>query len=172
MHVILHRALKDALRLGLVQRNVTEVVHAPRREHHEMVTLSEAYVRRFLAEVKGNRFEALFVVALSTGLRRGELLGLKWEDIDLDRAFLVVRRSAQREDSHFLMADTKTTGSRRRMALSRGAVKALRAHHERQLQEQVRLGDAWEREFDLVFPNEIGKLMKPTYISHVLSGGC
>lgn len=167
LHVILHRALKDALRLDLLQRNVTEMVHVPRREHHEMVTLSEEQVRQLLTAAQGHRFEALYVLAVSTGLRRGELLGLRWDDVDLDRAFLVVRRSVQREENQFVLADTKTTGSRRRVAISHGAVQTLRAHRQRQFDER-RLDEAWNDTYGLVFPNALGKIMKPSYVSDVL----
>jgi integrase len=168
LHGVLHRAFKDALRLGLVQRNVTEMVRIPRRTYREMRILSEEQVRQFLAAAHGERFEALFVLAVSTGMRRGELLGLLWEDINFDRAFLVVRRSVQREGSRVVIADTKTVHSRRRIALSCGAVEALRAHRERQEHEKQRLGEAWNTTYDLVFPNESGRLMMPGYVSYDL----
>lgn len=76
LHAELHRALKSALRLGLVQRNVTEMVDPPRMEHREMATLSREQARTLLAAAKGNRFEALYVLAVSTGMRQGELLAL------------------------------------------------------------------------------------------------
>jgi integrase len=88
--------------------------------------------------------EAFFVLAVSAGLRRGELLGLRWSDLDLERAFLVVCRSLQRDGHHVALADTKTARSRRRIALSHGAVMALRAHHQRQEDEKRELGDAWD----------------------------
>src|SRR5262249_6833451 len=82
MHGVMHRALEDAMRMGLVQRNVTEQARAPRRASREMRTLSPEEVRCFLDAVHGDRFEPLYLLALSTGMREGELLGLRWQDID------------------------------------------------------------------------------------------
>src|SRR5262249_38826326 len=96
IHVTLHHALKDALRLGLVERNVTEMVKAPRKKHREMMTLSDEQARRFLDVVAGDRFEALYVLALTTGMRIGELLALRWQDVDFGQATLQVRASLQR----------------------------------------------------------------------------
>ncbi len=161
LHATLHRALDDALKLGLVQRNVTEMVRAPRRQHYEMQPLSEEQARQFRAAVAGNRFEALYVLAITTGMRIGELLALHWHDVDLEQATLQVRMNLQEaEKKQFIIAETKTDHSRRRIALSQSAIKVLRAHWVRQQEESRRLGAAWEEQ-DLVFPNAIGGIMIP-----------
>jgi integrase len=82
IHEVLHRALKDALLMGLVQRNVSEMVRAPRRGSHEMMTLTDAQAKQLLEVVRGERFEAQYFLALTTGTRLGELLGLRWQDLD------------------------------------------------------------------------------------------
>jgi integrase len=83
VHALLHKALKQAVHDGLVPRNVTEAVKAPRQSRNEIPTLTREQVRIFLSSAKGDRLEALYLLAIHTGLRQGELLGLKWSDIDL-----------------------------------------------------------------------------------------
>jgi len=165
LHTIFHSALKDAVRLGLLQRNVTDLVHVPRRAHHEMVTLSEIDVRRFLIAAKGDRYEALYVLAISTGIRLGELLGLRWEDVNFEQAYLVIRGSVQRVENHFTIANPKTSHSRRRIALSRNVATALKEHLVRQEEEKQVFGIGWDSTYNLVFPNSLGKIMKPSNLS-------
>lgn len=161
MHGMFHRALKDALLMGLMQRNVTEMVRAPRRSTHEMVALSEEQAQRFIESVGDDRFAALYVLALTTGMREGELLGLRWQDVDLERAMVHVRMNVQETTGRFVLAETKTTYSRRNIALTRIAVEALRQHRIRQHAERLALGAAWESSLDLAFPNTQGGIMIP-----------
>jgi integrase len=161
IHGVLHRALKDALLMGLVQRNVSDMVRAPRRSNREMATLSDWQAKQFLAAVKGDRFAALYVLALTTGMREGELLGLRWQDLDLDRATLQVRMNVQEADGKFIVAETKTAYSRRSIALTKKAVAALRQHKAKQDEDRMALGDAWNAKLDLVFPNRLGGIMIP-----------
>jgi integrase len=161
LHVTLHHALKDAFRLGLVQRNVAEMVKPPRPEHREMRTLTAIAANHLLDVAQGDRFEALYVLALTTGMRRGELLALRWQDIDLEQRSLQVKVSLQESGSTFIVAEPKTAYSRRRILLSQAAVDALRAHRIRQNEERLLLGPVWQ-DNDLVFPNQIGKLMDPS----------
>ena len=156
LHAVLHRALEAAVRLGLLQRNVCDLVDVPRMRHHEMTTLSEEQAHKLLAAAKGERLEALYVLALSTGMRQGELLALKWRDVDLDGATLQVRSTLHFTRDGFVFAEPKTGFSRRRIALSRVAVEALRAHRTRQVAERLHVGPAWD-DLDLVFPNTIGR---------------
>ena len=87
VHTTLHKALKQAVRWSLVSENVTEVVTPPRPQKKEIRTLSPEVVKGLLRAARGERFEALYVLAITTGMRQGELLGLKWGDVDLDGAF-------------------------------------------------------------------------------------
>ncbi|HEV8190161.1 MAG TPA: tyrosine-type recombinase/integrase, partial [Ktedonobacterales bacterium] len=91
LHMLLHKALDRAVRLGLTQRTVSDLVDPPRMRHHEMSTLNEAQARQLLVSATGERLEPLYVLALATGMRQGELLALKWRDVDLDRCTLQVR---------------------------------------------------------------------------------
>lgn len=94
-------------------------------------------------------------------MRQGELLGLRWRDVDLDRAALQVRMSLQETTGRYILAETKTAHSRRSVALAPATVAALRAHRARQDAERLALGAAWDGALDLVFPNERGGLMIP-----------
>lgn len=162
IHGMFHRALKDALQMGLVQRNVTEMVRPPRRNHHEMGVLSETQAAYFLDTAKGDRFEALYVLAMTTGMREGELLALHWQDVDVEQATLQVRWNVQEAATgEFIIAEPKTPYSRRRIALTQAAIQALRQHRNRQWAEQEALGDAWDGSLDLIFPNVLGGLMIP-----------
>ena len=107
IHGVLHRALKDALRMGLVQRNVADMVRAPRRSTREMETLSEEQAKTFLSAVTGDRFAALYVLALTTGMRQGELLGLRWQDIDLEKRILRVRVNVQESNGRLSLLRPK-----------------------------------------------------------------
>jgi integrase len=155
LHKIIHRALDDALRLGLIQRNVADMVDPPRRRPFEMNSLTPEQARALLAAAEGSRFEALCILALGTGMRRGELLALTWRHVDLDHGILQVRATMKRYDGHWVIAETKTRRSRRRIALTPSACDALRRHRVRLNEERLALGEAWN-DHDLVFPNTIG----------------
>jgi integrase len=161
LHATLNHALKDALRLGLIQRNVIDMVKPPRPERHEMRTLSAIMANRLLDAAQGDRFEALYVLALTTGMREGELLALRWQDIDLEQRSLQVRVSLQESRPGYIVAEPKTAYSRRRMMLAQVAVDALRVHRVSQNEERLLLGPVWQ-DNDLVFPNQIGRLMDPS----------
>ncbi len=166
VHVTLNKALKQAVADGLVPRNVAAAVKAPRPVKKEINPLSPAEARAFLEAADGEPLEALFVLAVSTGMRQGEILGLKWEDVDLDAGALRVRRSlAVTKDGPVLTAP-KSARSRRRIKLTGGAVTALKRHRKDQLEERMRLAGLWE-EHGLVFPNGTGGFMR----KHTLTRG-
>ncbi len=165
MHGVLHRALEDAMQIGLVQHNVADMVRAPRKSMREMRTLSPAEVRRFLDAVRGDRFEALYILALSTGMREGELLGLRWQDIDFARRTLRVRMNVQETLGRYILAETKTTYSRRSIGLISSAIAALQRHWERQHDIREETGDMYNLSLYLVFPYGYGTIMIPHNIT-------
>jgi integrase len=126
VHGTLHRALDDAVKWDLVLRNVADLVDPPKAEHREIVTLTAEEGRRLLAAAASDRFEALFVLALTAGLRRGELLGLTWADVDLDSAALTVRREVVAVKGGLIVQEPKTDRSRRPLDLDALALAALR----------------------------------------------
>ncbi len=157
IHVTLQKALSQAVRDDLISRNVA-AGERPRssRNREEIKALSSEQARSLLTAARGGRNEPLYVVAVYTGLRQGELLGLKWTDVDLAGRRLSVRRALKVTDHGLDFGPSKNKASRRSVPLSKSAVAALRAHRIRQNEERLRLGDLWQ-DHDLVFPNRIGK---------------
>jgi integrase len=159
LHALLHLALDEALRLGLVQRNVTNLVNPPRRVREEMKALTPEQARRFLEVAAETPLEAFYVLAVMTGMRIGELLALKWRDVDLDCHTAQVRATVQRLGPSLAFSEPKSARSRRKVALPQLAVEALRRHRARQAEERLSLGPAWD-DIDLVFPNSVGRPME------------
>ena len=144
VHRMLHSAFNLAVRWHAMPQNTTELVIGPTRQRHEFETFTPEQARTFLTAVRGDRLEALYVLAIATGMREGELLGLRWRDVDLEHHRLhLVRR-------------LKTRQSRRAVQLPALAVAALIQHRERQAAERERRGARWQ-EHGLVFPNTVGK---------------
>jgi integrase len=140
----------------MIARNPAAVVTPPRAARHEIRPLTPEQARVLLAVCEGERLGALYVLALTTGMRRGELLGLRWADVDLVARVLGVRSTLYRAEGRLVLAEPKTARSRRLIHLAPEAVAALRAHRDRQLQERLQLGPAWDAH-DLVFANELGR---------------
>lgn len=155
-HAVLRRALRDAERLGLVQRNVARLVSPPRVETKEVVPPTAAEVRTFFIAIAGHRDEALFTLAVATGLRQSELLGLTWADIDFDGHKVTVRRTLQRYERAYHLDEPKTQRSRRTLHVPPPVETALLGHRVRQMEEQLRLGSTWANSWDLVFTDSFG----------------
>lgn len=155
LRAVLRQALGQALKWGLVGRNVATLVDPPRSVRHEIAFLSPAQARTLLDTVKGDRLEALYSVALSLGLRQGEALGLRWADVDLDAGRLTVRFALQRVDGALQLVEPKTSRSRRTVSIPASVVAALRAHGDRQTFERAFAGDRWV-EGGLVFTTPKG----------------
>jgi integrase len=125
---------------------------------HEPTFLSPDEARAFLKAIKGRRLEALFSVALSLGLREGEVLGLRWEDVQLESASLTVRYQLQRIDGKLQLVEPKTEKSRRTVNMPQVAVASLYAHRARQADERASCGSKWI-ESGMVFTTSIGTMM-------------
>jgi integrase len=161
MHGALHKALKQAVSDGLIPRNVCEAVKPPKVERKEVTPLDQDQARALLEAVAGDRFEALYVLAIHTGMREGELLGLRWEDVDLERGILRLRRALVREGGRTVLGDLKTAKSRRGVRLTSAAAEALRGQLERQMEEMERMGSLYQPG-GLVFATESGTLINPS----------
>jgi integrase len=146
--------------MGLVNRNVTEMLKPPRRSNREMMTLSVLEMQRFLEVVRDDRFYALYIMALSTGMREGELLGLRWQDVDLARRTVQVRMNvAEIAKKKFALSEVKTIYSRRVVRLTQAAVDALGEHWQKQQLQPTAIN------MGLVFPSETGGIMIPHNIT-------
>lgn len=162
IHACLHKALEDALRFGLVQRNVASLVKAPPMRKHAMQVYSPDQARKLLTTAQGERLEAAYVLALSTGMREGELLALKWRDVDLDEGVIRIQTTLKRAPlGKRTIGKPKTAGSRRKVMLTPTAQSALKRHKVRQLEERLQAGPGWQ-DHDLVFTNTVGNALDPT----------
>ena len=161
LHRVLHRALGQAQRWGVVDENAAALVDPPRPEPRDMRALSPEEVRRFLAAASGSRLEALYILAVTTGMRQGELLGLRWRDVNLEARSIRVTGSLQYVPGFGLRVSApKTARSRRHVLLSEYAASALVLHRRRQNAEQADV-PKWQ-DNDLVFPNRLGRAMYAT----------
>lgn len=154
IHRTLRKALKQAVSDGLIPRNAAGSVKPPQPRTEEIRPLNREQVQVLLEAVSGDRIEAIYVVAITAGLRAGELLGLKWEDVDLEAGMLQVRRTLSEARSGRIFEAPKS-GKGRRIRLTRKATEALRGHRKRQLEEKLHRGTLWQ-DNGLVFPSQVG----------------
>ncbi len=161
IHAILHKALAQAVKWHMVPRNVTEATDPPKPAPKEMRPLSTEEVHKLLDTARGDRLEALYVLAVTTGMRQGELLALRWQDVDLESAALSVRRTLTRDGGRFTIGEPKTKKSRRSIRLTTQAAQTLREHLSRQLRDIEMLGDRYEDK-GLVFTTDTGSPIIPS----------
>jgi integrase len=162
LHVILHSALADAVRLGLIARNVADLVRPPRIAHHEMQALNDEQVARFIEAAQRNeRNGVLFILAITTGMRIGELTGLRWKDIDLDRGMVQVEQTLVSVSGRLSFTEPKTPRARRSIRLMKVALYALRKWRIEHLKQAMAFGPDWNKH-DVVFPNTLGNPLDPT----------
>ncbi|MEV7343553.1 site-specific integrase [Streptomyces sp. NPDC093544] len=169
IHYVLKSALEHAVREEEITRNVARNVRTgtPRPRRFEPLTAVEA--RRLLTAARGHRLHALFELALHTGLRKGELLGLHWEDLDLDAGTAAIRRTLQRTNAGGLTAlPTKTRASERRIALPARCLPSLRLHHEAQQRERDTASTEWQHS-GYVFTTPQGSAIDPTTLTRTFT---
>jgi integrase len=154
IHRTLSKALKQATDDGLIPRNAAAPVKPPRPRREEIRPLNREQARALLEAAREDRLEALYVVAVTAGLRRGELQGLKWEDLNLATGTLQVRRTLSEARSGLIFEAPKS-GKGRNIRLTQRAMTALREHRKRQLEERMERGALWQ-EHGLVFPSSVG----------------
>ncbi|GHJ12685.1 tyrosine-type recombinase/integrase [Micromonospora sp. AKA38] len=164
VHAVLRNALQHAMREELVSRNVAKLVRVPSPRYKIGKGLSVDQVRKILAASAGHRLHALYVVAATMGLRRGELVGLRWSDVDLDDGTLRVQQTVQRVAGTLHVLDAKTEDSEAVLPLPEFTWLTLMEHRERQQEERAGLPEVWV-DHGLVFPSERGTPMEPTNLS-------
>jgi integrase len=166
IHVVLRKALADAERLGLVVRNAAAAAKPPVPAKYEHTTWTAEQLARFLDSIQGERLAAAFVLLATTGMRRGEALGLRWGDVDLAVGRLSIVQTITTVRDKMVMSPPKTARSRRSVSLDSVTVAALRDHRRRQNEERLRVGEAWSNTSDLVFTNEVGEPVHPSAFSY------
>lgn len=171
IRMTLMKALRHAERRDLVVRNVAALSDLRRAKPTEGRSLSPNQAAKLLAVAPSDRLGITVELGLYLGLRPGEVLGLQWCDIDLDRGTLSVRRSLKRENNMLLLGDTKTPGSRRTLAMPDPLKVALRRHKEQQDSDRERADDLWS-EFDLVVTTALGTAVDPSNARRTLDRLC
>jgi integrase len=165
---LLRSALKVAEKRGLVHRNVAELVDAPRVEPKEMRPLTLEQTRSFLAKIKDHPQYPLYLTMLTLGLRRGEVLGLRWEDLDLGEATLDIRAGLQRLGGKLQRTGVKTKSSRRTISLPTPVADVLRAHLKFQEEQRQVAGAQW-KETGYIFTTRWGTPMEPRNLNRQFS---
>jgi integrase len=171
-HTVLRKALGDARRIGLIESNPATDATLPRVDPRDGTTVGTSKVdawsaeelRTFLDHLAGHRWEALFVVASTTGLRRGELLGITWDDVDLDAGLIHVRHALSVVDGRAILKGTKTERPRT-LHVDARTVEVLREQERRQARWREDAGSAWHNEWDLVFTGEDGRYIPPDHLT-------
>jgi integrase len=181
MRAVLRAALRQAERESLVVRNVAALSDAPRQGEGRSLTVPEA--KLLLDAAAGDRLEALYALTLILGLRRGEALGLSWDDLDLEGRTMVLRRQIARirldegaaastgRRTRLVLKDLKTKRSRRTLHLTPTLVAMLRSHRARQAAEQLAVGPAWV-DSGLVFTTALGTPLDPDNFAHYFDRLC
>ncbi len=165
LHAVLRAALGQALKWRLVSVNVATLVDPPRAVRPEVRAVGPAEARSLLEATCGDRLEALYILALASGLRQGEALGLHWQDVDLEAGTLRIRVALQRLDGRLQTVEPKTARSRRSIALPPQVIESLRAHKSRQAQERLLAGSRWQ-DTGLVFTTAVGKPLEGSSVTH------
>jgi integrase len=154
VHGVLHRSLNVAQKQGLIGKNPASVVELPKVVRKELEILDDNQVRQFLIVAQGHRYETLFHIAVTTGMRMGELLGIKWSDLDLSSGVIYIKRQLQRVPGKgFKFSPPKTQAGRRMVQLGQSTMRQLVEHRKRQETEHQRKD--WQ-ENDLIFPAPSG----------------
>ncbi len=161
IHTIMSTALDDAVKWKKIATNPCKSVTPPRPEKHEMHVLTPEQAQSLLDAARNHRLHCLLTVAITTGMRRGELLALRWSDIHFETARLQVQRTVsyvhpdQTQKHAYVETDPKTASSRRSVSLPQFVLDALKQHRKCQLERRLAVGEKWQ-EHDLVFCNTLG----------------
>jgi integrase len=160
MRAVLRNALNQALTWGLIGRNPASPVDLPHISKRELPAISPAQLTRFLQTIAEHRLGILFLTTIALGFREGEMLGLRWQDLDLDGGLLHLRRQVQRVEGKLQFLEVKTAGSRHTVPLPPTLVQLFQRHRQRQLEERQAFDARWQ-DGDLVFPSMRGTPLEP-----------
>ena len=164
IHTVLHKALENAVRWGLVARNVCDAVSPPRTAKREIQPLTREQAQQLLEAARGHRLEVLLLLAIATGARRGELIGLRWSDVSFEEGCIHIRRTVSRVTGFGLVeSEPKTTKGQRKIILPQFALDALKQQHVQQAEDRLKAGAAW-KDKGLVFSNPLGDFIDPNSI--------
>ncbi len=162
VHGIFHRALKQAVIVGLIPSNPADNVKLPKVKKPDLAPLMDDDITRFLQAIKGHRFERLYLLALFSGMRESEIMGLQWDDVDLEAGTITVCRQLQklRSSNEYLFLDETKNGKKRIASIAPSVVRVLKAQRAQQAEWRLAAGTAWNNEHNLVFTDQLGGHLK------------
>lgn len=167
VHGVLHKALQQAVKVGYLRFNPADACELPRMERKEIHPLDDAAIAAFIRAVQGHRFEAVYLTMLFTGLRRGEVCGLTWDCVDLERGTITINKQLQNvtgQPGEFRLVSTKNSKGRT-ITAAPSVIAMLKKHRARQLRDRLRAGPVWQ-DNGLVFCNEAGEHLSPNTVYH------
>lgn len=168
-HRVLHKALKMAVKWQYLMHNPADNVEPPSAKRKDFTVLSTEQIDTLLQYLKEKNHVLYIpiVLAIMTGMRRGEICGLQWQDVDLDSGLIQIKHQLQRINGELILRETKTAGSRRPIALDDITISLLKAHRQQQRENRILFGPAYQIDnFNYVCTWPDGKLIDPDYISH------
>ncbi|MBO5892497.1 MAG: site-specific integrase [Oscillospiraceae bacterium] len=166
VHGILHCALQQAIACDYITRNPADACKLPKVTKPEIKPLEPIEIARLLKEAEQDDYCNLFIVAMFTGMRQGELLGLAWECVDFKSGIITVKQQLQCKDGNYFL-ETPKSGKNRTILPAPIVMDALRNQLERQQKEQEQAGEMWDNQFGLVFTDALGKyLVRRTVVKH------
>ncbi|MEY2194769.1 site-specific integrase [Neobacillus sp. BF23-41] len=160
-HRLIFKALIDAVKWHLIVRNVAEAVTPPKTRKVEMKTWDNEQVKIFLDVSKDSSYYPIFLTAINTGMRRGGVLGLRWQDIDFDNNIIYVRQSLQEVKKVGLTFKEPKSGKSRSISITPSLAKELKKIYKQQLTDKHLFGQGYQ-DLDLVFAQKNGKPIQPT----------
>lgn len=163
-HTIIHTSLKHAVQWQILNKNVADAVTRPKRTNSKMNVLNVEDMNKLLERLEGSTLYLPVILAVTAGLRRGEILGLTWNNIDLQKKTIYVEHQLQKVDDEYKLLPTKTAKSKRKVALLDYTIPILKSHRKLQLQNQLLLGSEYE-DNNLVCCKSDGKPYDPDYVS-------
>ena len=166
IHGVLHKALHQAMKNKYINFNPAEACELPRIEKAEIKPLDDTQINAFLKAIKGHPFEDLFLVDLFTGMRKGEILGLQWDCVDLKKGTILIKQQLQTvvgSPGEFHLVSTKNSKGRQ-ITIPPFLVAALRRVKKKQLENRLRYGECYDTSMDFVFTDDLGKHLKPKQV--------
>jgi len=167
VHGVLHKALQQAESIGYIRSNPADACKLPRIERKEIKPLDSEAIASFLKAVHGHRFEAVYLTMLFTGMRRGEICGLKWECVNLEKGMILVNKQLQNipgKPGEFRLSSTKNSKSRS-ITVAKTVIDLLKRHRAQQAEARLLAGPLWQEE-GYVFTNEVGNHLSPNTLYH------
>ena len=168
IHGILHKALDQAVMAKIIHSNPADHIKLPKIKRPDLAPLMDDNVSRFLEAIKGDKFERLFIVDLFSGLRLSEIIGLRWDDVDLNAGLLTIRHQIQKSYSNdgYIFLDETKNGKERVAAIAPSIVKVLKTQRARQAEWRLAAGPCWNNPYNLVFTDELGEHLKHKTINN------